>query len=394
MHRTRRHGLAATLVAATITSALLTGCSASSTTSTESSAAAANLEGLAERPTTQQPTVDGWPVASPAALGLKGGRLDRLAKQAKRANSTCYAVVRRGKLAGEWNWQKQSRETPREVFSVTKSVTSALVGIALRRGDLRLDDPVADYVPAWRGTPSAGVTIRHLLSNDSGRFWSSSSDYGSLVQSRNRTAYAVGLSQQYEPGATWAYNNAAIQVLDAVLAEATGMRTDKFAAQHLFKPLGMSRTRLTRDASGRSTNVFFGMQTTCLDLARFGQLYLQQGTFEGRRILARDFVQDSIGRSSTSHNAAYGYLWWLNRPGIVRGALDDIDAAGQPLDPFQGQTMPGAPNHLYAASGLGGQTLLVDRRTRTLVVRLGVLSDKAPDYRFTDAAKVITSALR
>ena len=65
--------------------------------------------------------------------------------------------------------------------------------------------------------------MRNLLSNDSGRFWSLESDYGALVQARNRTRYAVGLTQQYAPGSAWAYNNAAIQVLEAVLRRATGM---------------------------------------------------------------------------------------------------------------------------------------------------------------------------
>ena len=60
--------------------------------------------------------------------------------------------MRNGKLAGEWNWKQQPRDTPREVFSITKSVTSTLVGIAIRDGDLRLDDRVSRYVPQWRGT--------------------------------------------------------------------------------------------------------------------------------------------------------------------------------------------------------------------------------------------------
>lgn len=354
-----------------------------------------NSISTAEAPRSQATTqVTAWPKASPAALGLKGRRLQALARRAKAANSTCFAVVRRGKLAREWNWE-QSRETPREVFSITKSVASALVGIAAADGHLRLDDKVSRHVPAWRGTASATVTIRDLLSNDSGRFWSSESDYGRLVQARNRTRYAVGLDQQHPPDTAWAYNNAAIQVLDAVLAKATGQPTDDFAREHLFEPLGMEHTRLTRDARGRSTNVFFGMQTTCLDLARFGQLFLDRGRAAGEQVLPRSYVAASVGRSSTRLNASYGYLWWLNRPGAVRGALDAIDPAGQPTSPVEGQLVPGAPADLYAAIGLGGQTLLVDPRSRTLVVRLGALSSgDVSDYGFGDAAAVVTSALR
>lgn len=341
-----------------------------------------------------QGAVDGWPTASPAALGLRPTRLATLAREARRADSTCYAVVRRGRLARDWNWGTP-RTMPREAFSVTKSVTSALVGIAVRDGSLRLGDRVARYVPQWRGTPSSGVTVRNLLSNDSGRYWSIDSDYGALVRARNRTAYAVGLPQQHAPGSAWAYNNAAIQVLEAVLRRATGTPVDRFAARRLFAPLGMTHTRMVRDASGRSTTTFFGLQTTCLDLARLGTLYLGQGAVAGRRILSRGYVRQSVGSPSTPHNAAYGYLWWLNRPGPLRGATDAVDAAGQPVSPVSGQLAPQAPASTYAALGLGGQVLLVDPRSRTVVVRLGRpdLTDRAA-YGFADAARVVTEAVR
>ncbi len=259
--------------------------------------------------------IDGWRTATPSALGLRKAALQKHAGPAHDRGSSCLAVVRHGQLARDWNWGTP-RTTPREVFSITKSVTSALVGIAARDGVLSLDDKVSTYVPEWRGSASDAVTIRNLLSNDSGRFWSAESDYSLLIQAPDRTGYAIGLTQQYPVGSAWAYNNAAIQVLDAVLREATGKPTDLFARQRLFGPLRMTHTRMTRDASGQSTQVFFGLQTTCLDLARFGRLYLHDGRVDGKRILSRDFVRSSTRRPSTGHNAAYGSLWWLNRPGL------------------------------------------------------------------------------
>lgn len=180
-------------------------------------------------------TVDGWPVRTPASLGLRGKAIKRGAARAKALDSTCFAVVRRGKLAHDWNWGQQ-RDVPREVFSITKSVTSTLVGIAVRDGDLRLDDRVSTYVPQWRGTPSESVTVRNLLSNDSGRFWSPQSDYAGLLTAESRTDYAIGLTQQYAPGSAWAYNNAAIQVLEPVLERATGMRSRSSPARGCSSP--------------------------------------------------------------------------------------------------------------------------------------------------------------
>ncbi|WP_231263373.1 serine hydrolase domain-containing protein [Nocardioides alpinus] len=325
--------------------------------------------------------------------GAAGRAIERGASEARRLDSTCFAVLRNGTLAHESNWGTR-RDVPREVFSITKSITSTLVGIAVRDGDLRLDDRVSQYVPQWRGTPSATVTVRHLLSNDSGRFWSLQSDYGDLLRARSRTRYAVGLPQQYAPGSAWAYNNAAIQVLEPVLEKATGMRVARFARTRLFEPLGMSHSTFITDRADDAA-VFYGLQTTCLDLARFGSLYLGRGKVRGTRLLDTSWVERAVGRASTTHNAAYGYLWWLNRPGQLRGATDVVDAAGQPVAPASGQLASFAPADLYAALGFGGQVLLVDPSTKTMVIRLGLPAQPGEEaYGFVRAATVLTEALR
>jgi CubicO group peptidase (beta-lactamase class C family) len=338
-------------------------------------------------------SVEGWPVRTASSLGLRGGAIERGAAVAKGMDSTCFAVLRDGKLVKDWNW-RLDREVPREVFSITKSVTSTLVGIAIRDGDLRLDDRVSTYVPEWRGTASESVTVRNLLSNDSGRFWSMKSDYADLLAARNRTRYAVGLPQQYPPGSAWAYNNAAIQVLEPVLEKATGMPVRRFARTRLFEPLGMTHTSFTTDRADNA-NAFYGVTTTCLDLAHLGMLYLGRGKVGGRRYLDTSYVKRAVGRSSTAHNAAYGYLWWLNRPGRLRGPTDAVDAQGQPVRPISGQLASYAPQDLFAAVGFGGQVLLVDPTSRTLVIRLGLPAQPGEEaYGFGTAATVLVDALR
>lgn len=366
---------------------------AGSTSASTAGAVAGSVDVTAGRPAPGARAVEGWPVASASRLGLRKKAIQRGAAEARRLDSTCFAVLRKGKLVGEWNWQLP-REEPREVFSITKSVTSTLVGIAVRDGDLRLDDPVSTYVPQWRGTASEPVTVRNLLSNDSGRFWSLQSDYADLLAARSRTKYAVSLPQQYAPGSAWAYNNAAIQVLEPVLEKATGMPVARFARERLFEPLGMTRSSFITDRADDAA-VFYGLRTTCLDIARLGRLYLDSGKVGGKRILDPAYVKRAVRRSSTVHNAAYGYLWWLNRPGALRGATDPVDAQGQPLHPVTGQLAPSAPVDVFAALGFGGQVLLVDPSTRTMVVRLGLPAQPGEEaYGFTNAARVLTRALR
>jgi CubicO group peptidase (beta-lactamase class C family) len=334
------------------------------------------------------------PTAAPAELGFDARVLDQLAASAQQDRSTCFLVARHGTVVLEKYWDGGQADVGQEVFSVTKSVTSTLVGLAQDDGDLSLDDPAADYIESWRGTPSAPVTVRNLLANDSGRFWSPDSDYSSLVAARDRTAYAVGLAQQSEPGTVWAYNNSAIQTLDAVLRNATGTDPASFAAERLFGPLGMSHTGMTADGSGHSTNVFFGMQSTCRDLARFGTLFAQQGEWDGEQLVPRAWVEAATGGSSQELDAAYGLLWWLNRKGPVRLPIDADNPGLPPGVDGADQLAPGAPEDLFAALGFGGQVVLVDPTSDTVVVRLGGPGDAASrGYSFRDATRVVTEAL-
>src|SRR5689334_20517394 len=115
---------------------------------------------------------DGLPTATPIELGFDAATLDRLADDAQAFGSTCFLVARQGKVVFTRYWNGGGAETPQEVFSVTKSVTSTLVGLAQADGDLSIDDPASTWIEQWRGTPSEAVTVRHLLSGVSGRFWS------------------------------------------------------------------------------------------------------------------------------------------------------------------------------------------------------------------------------
>ena len=212
---------------------------------------AARAPASSARPSaTASPSVLPLPTAAPAASGVDPARLEALADEAEAAGSSCVLAMRRGQVAGEWYWRGATPHTSREVFSVTKSVASTLVGIASARVCSPLTGAHPPTCRCGRARLPPPSPVRNLLSNDSGRGWSVASDYTGLVKAKDRTAYAVGLPQQHRPGTVWAYNNAAVQTLDAVLVDATGRRTARFAQGRLFAPLGMRDTRLTPSGRG------------------------------------------------------------------------------------------------------------------------------------------------
>ncbi|HYI61101.1 MAG TPA: serine hydrolase [Acidimicrobiales bacterium] len=332
-----------------------------------------------------------WAEADPAASGLDPAAFDRLAAQAEAADSSCLVVTRHGAVVDERYWQGSDAESAQEAFSVTKSITSTLVGIAQDEGDLALDDSASRYIPSWAGTPAEAVTVEDLLSNDSGREWSLSLDYGQMVNATDQTAFAVGLGQPRPPGQEWVYNNSAIQTLDEVLTTATGQEPQDYARARLFDRIGMDRSEMTTDAAG-NTRTFMGLQTTCLDLARFGYLMLRGGEWDGEQVVSRQYVEAATGRSSTELNAAYGYLWWLNR----RGQLADPDVAttgapdgARPDD----QMVPGVPDDVFWALGLFDQIVAVIPSEGIVATRMGGPPDPETPFSQTELTEGLLEAV-
>jgi CubicO group peptidase (beta-lactamase class C family) len=337
-----------------------------------------------------------WEKVPPKSVGLDGTKLQEIAAAARRGKSNCLVVVRNGKLAGEWYFRGTHADTEQQVFSITKSVASTLVGMAVDERKAKLSQAASHWIRAWRGTPSDRVSLRNLLSNDSGREWSLVEDYARMVTAQNATATAVGLGQSAPPGTVWAYNNSAIQTLEPVLAATLGPNVPAVAKRRLFDPLGMRHSELTTDPSGHAL-LFQGMRSTCRDLARFGSLMLAQGEWHGRRVVSRQWVRTATGAASTTLNAAYGLLWWLNRRGVLASPYDATSRAMVTTGQVStGRKVPGAPADMFWALGRGNQVLQIDPGSKTVVVRLG--TDEAqpvpPTFSHDDASRVVTEAVR
>ncbi len=294
--------------------------------------------------------------------------LNALFDYAESQRSTGVVIVHQGQLVAERYWDAPSTarfrtalagttedgRTLEDVASVQKSVVSVLVGMAVDRELLALDEPVSRYLGA--GWSRAGdetevtITVRHLLTMTSG--------------------LTPGLERERAPGEHWRYNTRAYSVLLPVLEAATGRDIGTLTRAWLTDPLAMKesgwrpRAWVTADEDANTQ----GFVTSARDLARFGLFMLHGSRWDGETPLVDpDYFAASI-RPSQTLNPAYGYLWWLNGQPV-----------GQPGDRnFAPSLVPPAPSDLYAAQGALGRKVYVVPSLDLVVTRLGDQPD--PDF--------------
>jgi CubicO group peptidase (beta-lactamase class C family) len=226
-------------------------------------------------------------------------------------------VSHRGTLVLERYFNGTRAARPANVKSVSKSVISALVGIAIDRGQITsVNEPIGKYfVDLLRDPADAAkraITIEDLLTMRAGLESTSSRNYGAWVTSRHWVRYVLGRPLVDTPGQSMEYSTGNTHLLSAILTKATGKTTWQFAQEVLAKPLGFSLTRWPQDPQG----IYFGgneMLMTPRQMVRFGELYLNRGRVAGRQVVPARWVDDSFvprGRSDYSEQM-YGYGWWM-----------------------------------------------------------------------------------
>ncbi len=305
-----------------------------------------------------------WVTGSVEAANVDPALLDDAIDYAEAQDTNCLVVTKDGVLISESYWNGWDDTTEALVFSVTKSFSSTLVGIAQDQGLLDIEQSASRYISEWAGGDSEAVTVRHLLSNDSGREWDFVTDYVDMAATADdKTQFAIALGQQHPPGQHWEYNNSAIQTLERVLRMATGGPVQDFAQANLLDPLGMQSSMGT-DTAGNAV-MFSDLEASCRDLARLGLLMLRGGRWAGgARVVSEEWVKEAT-TPSTPLNSAYGYLWWLNHEGhwVLPSAPDRVEG--------DGRIIPGGREDAFAAIGLGSQIIAVDPGSGIVYTRIG-----------------------
>jgi len=274
------------------------------------------------------------------------------------------AIAHDGRLVAERYAAGVGPDTPLVSWSMAKSVIATLAGIAVAEGRLALHAPAP--VPEWQtpGDARRAVTLDQLLRQSSGlafdETYGASNDVSRMLFTRaDAGAFAAARPLAHPPDTFWSYSSGTSNIVARLLREALGNDLEALVAWSratLFDPLGMRSAYAEPDASGTflgSSLVF----ATARDWARFGQLHLQDGVWNGRRILPEGWVRYVTTPAPAAPDGRYGAHWWLN--------------AGDPGDPAR-RMWPELPRDTYAARGMSGQYVVVVPSARLVVVRLGL----------------------
>jgi CubicO group peptidase (beta-lactamase class C family) len=275
-----------------------------------------------------------WQVSSPALQGLDPTRVAAVYAKAERL-STLYSllIVKNGYLVAERYFNGRDVHSAESTASVTKSYVSALTGIALREGVLSsLDQRMVEFFPElasqFTDPRKHRITVRQMLQMRSGYPWEEFSPYlGSLFASSDWPPLLVEFPLSEAPGVQFGYSNLTAHILGVILARASGSSLLSFAVTHLFGPTDVEVAYWPTDANG----YHYGsgdIHLTARDLAKFGQLYLDGGVYEGVQVVPAEWVRDSFRVYSTGiygdrlasylRDIGYGYLWWSARAGEYR----------------------------------------------------------------------------
>jgi CubicO group peptidase (beta-lactamase class C family) len=317
-----------------------------------------------------------WPRAKPEQVGLDGARLADLARRIKEGEEFPHLhsllVVRRGYLVQEEYFDGSDADSIHTLQSVSKSFTSALIGIAIAQGKAGLDEKVLDFFPDVEKVENLDddkkkMTLRDLLTMRSGTDYherGDSSPHSELNRlSRGWDRFYLNRPMVREPGTRFQYDSGGVILMSAILKNRVGLHADDFAEKHLFPALGIEKTRWSANSEGHP-HTGGGLHLRPRDMARFGLLHLRGGQWQGKEVVPRSWVEESTRMQvkfnlPNGHTIGYGYLWLILEP--------DPGGAGR--------------ERIYAAMGFRAQYIFVVPEHDLVVVVTGGTRSYADEQR-------------
>ncbi len=250
------------------------------------------------------------------------------AVEAEKLELHSFMLLRHGRVAAEGWWHPYRADLPHMLYSLSKSFTSTAIGMAVGEGLLSVNDPVVSFfpddLPDDLDSRMASMRVRHLLTMTTG--------HADDAMTRMRAAHPHHLARgflhstvEFAPGTHFSYNNGATYMLSAILQQASGQTLFDYLQPRLFQPLGIVGATWTKCSRGINMGAF-GLSLKTEDIAKFGQLYLQRGLWQGNRILSESWIEEAASPflpvesgSVSDWEQGYGYQFWRCRHRAYRG---------------------------------------------------------------------------
>jgi CubicO group peptidase (beta-lactamase class C family) len=266
------------------------------------------------------------PRSSPESQGVSSAEVLAFVEAADRTIDALHSVVivRHGQVVAEGWWAPYASESPHSLYSLSKSFTSTAVGLAIAEGKLSLDDQIvklfAEEAPPSPALNQKAMRIRDLLRMSTGQ---QTEPPRKADEPWATTFLAHGVP--FKPGTHFLYNTSATYVLSAAVQKRTGQTVLDYLTPRLFEPLGIRKPTWETSPQGISAGGY-GLSVRTEDIAKFGQLYLQKGEWQGKQVVPASWVQEATARQTSNGSnpdsdwdQGYGYQFWRCRHGAYRG---------------------------------------------------------------------------
>jgi CubicO group peptidase (beta-lactamase class C family) len=251
---------------------------------------------------------------------------------------------------------KHSDTVLHDMRSVSKSVVSACIGIAIAQGKIKnVDQPIFDFFEDYKQYNNEGrekLTIRHLLTMTSGLKWNEDIPYDNpenseiqMINSGDGIGFVLSRELVAKPGTVWKYNGGTTELLAEILRRVSGNDVHDFAKKFLFKPIGIEKSEWTISPSTNSPAAASGLRLTSKDMLKFGILYHNEGKWGEEQIIPIKWIQESFKSSLELRFGGYGFQFWIF----------NVDIDGNLLK-------------IPAAVGNGDQRIFFDQKNNLVVV--------------------------
>jgi CubicO group peptidase (beta-lactamase class C family) len=252
-------------------------------------------------------------VAQVAHAQVDAAALEKLVARAAESKSSALVVMKDGKVIADWRPPGEAAHAI-ETMSATKSIVNLAIGRLIDDGKIKsLDEPVWRFFPEWKQGRKKAITVRHLLNHTSG-LQAQPTTGEEIYPSPDFVKLALAAELSDDPGTRFSYNNKAVNLLAGVVKAASGQPLDEYLRDVLFTPLGISDWKWTHDKAG-NPHAMAGLRLRAIDLARIGQLLLDGGVWQGKRVISQKWIEQSTvpGQKLTPR---CGLLWWLVLDGV------------------------------------------------------------------------------